>query len=189
MGDCFAPLGPPLFPLDLMAHTDTQTDKTMDMASPRPTRPSGAELVKSLQKSLSFSYCLLDKAGGKGGGNYLTPSQTHLTPFWEYLTSSQYHVTNSKDQLTPCHDHLTHFPEHLIPSKEHMFPKKYDSFLRQSFTFFRSKPRLFHYFLDYGVQKPKRMQLRASPMKSPMEGVLVWLKDPGKSGVWPLKAI
>ena len=42
MGDCFAPLGPPLLPWDLMAHTD----RTTDMATPRPTRPSGAELVK-----------------------------------------------------------------------------------------------------------------------------------------------
>ena len=46
MGDCFAPLGPPLLPWDLMAHTDRQTDRTTDMPTPRPTRPSGAELVK-----------------------------------------------------------------------------------------------------------------------------------------------
>ena len=43
MGDCFAPLGPPLLPWDLMAHTDITTD----IATPRPTRPSGAELVKN----------------------------------------------------------------------------------------------------------------------------------------------
>ena len=46
MGDCFAPLGPPLLPWDLMAQTDTQTDTQTDMVTPRPTRPSGAELVK-----------------------------------------------------------------------------------------------------------------------------------------------
>ena len=46
MGDCFAPLGPPLLPWDSMAQTDRQTHRTTDMATSRPTRPSGAELVK-----------------------------------------------------------------------------------------------------------------------------------------------
>ena len=54
MGDCFAPLGPPLLPWDSMAQTHTQTHRQTDMATPRPSRPSGAELVKM---------ALLDKKG------------------------------------------------------------------------------------------------------------------------------
>ena len=61
MGDCFAPLGPPLLPWDSMAQThkqtNRQTDKQTDMATPRPTRPSGAELVKIFQ-SRFFSTAL-----------------------------------------------------------------------------------------------------------------------------------
>ena len=52
MGDCFAPLGPSLLPWDLMAQTHKQTDTQTDMVSPRPTRPSGAELVKIEEESL-----------------------------------------------------------------------------------------------------------------------------------------
>ena len=51
MGDCFAPLGPPLLPWDSMAQTHKQTHTQTDMATPRPTRPSGAELVKILDFS------------------------------------------------------------------------------------------------------------------------------------------
>ena len=53
MGDCFAPLGPPLLPWDSMAQTDKQTNRQTDMATPRPTRPSGAEMVKITHKHIS----------------------------------------------------------------------------------------------------------------------------------------
>ena len=48
MEDCFAPLGPPLLPWDLMAQTHKETHTQTDMATHRPTRPSAAELVKIL---------------------------------------------------------------------------------------------------------------------------------------------
>ena len=61
MGDCFAPLGPPLLPWDLMAQKDTQTDGHGDsMTNSAQWGRVGENLIGdlfSLKKLLTILNC------------------------------------------------------------------------------------------------------------------------------------
>ena len=73
MGDCFAPMGPPLLPWDSMAQTHRQTDRQTDMAILWLNRPSGADSVKNTPHPWVFHTSLGFVNDGviSGGKNWL----------------------------------------------------------------------------------------------------------------------